>query len=436
MKLSPFQAILLGVFVVGALVGLFVFATFSSKGTTSNAVGTVVIWGTLPGDGMRAALTEAAKVDQTLKNVSYVEKDAATLPSDIATAIATGAAPDLVLASQEELHPLSKFIQPIPLSTISANTFESNFLQEGNLFAAPGGAGYFGIPFLVDPLVLFSNRSILSSAGIAKPPATWEALVGLVPNIAVLTPTRQITRGLIALGSYDNVHSARAILSALFLQQGIPLSGYSANGALAASLGGSASGGSSPGSSVLGFYTQFSDPSKVSYTWNSSLPDSAQMFVSGDLALCIDYASRAGFFRAANPNLDFIVTPIPQSATAPGKKTYGLVYAFMIPNGAKNASGAYQAAVLLTNSAEQEAAASATGLAPATVNELAKAPPADPVAEVAYAEALTADGWLSPAPADTNRVFSGMIEDVTSGRSMPDTALSDAENALTALLQR
>ena len=186
---------------------------------------------------------------------------------------------------------------------------------------------------------------------------------------------------------------------------------------------------------MLGFYTQFADPSKVSYTWNASLPDSQQAFKNGDLALYFGYASEARYLTVANPNLNFGVAPLPQPATASVKSTYGLVYALMIPRGAKNSSGAYQAAVLLTNAAEQNAAASATGLAPAVLNELATAP-ADPAAAVAYAEALYSKGWLSPTPADTDSVFSGMITDVISGRSTLSVALNSAESSLTALLRK
>ncbi len=435
MKLSLFQTILLGVFSLGALVGLFVFATYTSTGG-SNAIGAVVIWGTLPSKDMEGVLAAAELADTTLKDLTYVQKDAATLSASIAAAIATGAAPDLVLASQEELRALSRFIEPIPLSTLPASDFANAFVRAGGLFAAPGGAGYYGIPFLIDPLVLFSNRSILSSSGIAKPPATWEALVGLVPNIAILTPTRQITRGLVALGTYDNVRSARGILSALFLQQGIPISSYTSNGNLAANLGDGASSGEAHGSSVVGFYTQFADPSKVSYTWNTSLPDSEQMFLSGDLALYFGYASRARFLKAANPNLDFIVTPLPQSATARTKRAYGLMYAFMIPRGATNGAGGYQAAVLLSGSAIQAAAAHATGLAPVSVSELVNVPTTDPIAAVAYAEALYTEGWLSPAPMEVDRVFSGMIGDVISGRSTLETALGNAARSLSSLLQQ
>ncbi|MFA6278480.1 MAG: extracellular solute-binding protein [Candidatus Paceibacterota bacterium] len=435
MKVSLFQGILFGVFGLAAIIGLFVFATYTSNSGGGSAVGTVVIWGTLPKEGMQSMLTAVAKTETGLKNVSYVQKDPATLPNDLATAIATGSGPDLVLASQEELHTIAKFITPIPSTTLSAATFTSTFVGEGQLFAAADG--YYGIPFLVDPLVLFSNHTILSSDGIAKPPTTWEALTGLVPNVAIMTPARQITRGLIALGSYDNVHNSRGILSTLFLQTGTQLSSYSSGGVLSANLGERSATGSgvSAGEAVLGFYTQFADPSKISYTWNASLRDSQQAFLAGDLALYLGYASEAHFLVSANPNLDFGVSPVPQPAIATTKSAYGLVYAFMIPIGTQNSSGAYQAAALLTNPVAQEEAASLTGLAPAVLSELATAP-ADPVAAVAYAEALYTSGWLSPMPADTDAVFSGMITDVITGRSGLATALVSAGRSLSALLQQ
>ena len=129
------------------------------------------------------------------------------------------------------------------------------------------------------------------------------------------------------------------------------------------------------------------------------------------------------------------MTPLPQPATATTKSTYGLVYAFMISRGTKNASGAYQTAALLTNSTEQTTAASATGLAPATLTKLATVP-ADPVAAVAYAEALYAKGWLSPTPAAVDSVFSSMINSVVSGSSNLSTALVSAERSLSSLLQQ
>lgn len=435
MKLSAFQVVLFGAFGLAAFVGLFVFATHTNNAANkNNTVGTVVIWGTLSGTAMQNALTEMRKNEPLLKDVSYVQKNEATLPSDLASAIATGTGPDLVLASQEDLEALAKLITPVPYTTLSAAAFSSSFIGEGMLFTAPDNAGYYGLPFLVDPLVLYANRALLSSNGIAKPPATWEALTGLVPNVAQFTPGRQVTRGLIALGTYANVRNARAILSSLFLQAGVPISGY-ANGTLSANLSGAGASGNVPGQAVLTFYTQFADPSKVSYTWNTSMTDSRQAFLAGDLALYIGYASEAGFLSSANPNLDFTVSPLPQPATATTKSAYGLLYALMIPRGAKNAAGAYQAAALLANVPEQTIAATVVGLAPASLNALTNAP-SDPITAVAAAEALYTYGWLSPLPADTDQVFSDMITNVISGRLNVPSALTAGADALTALLQK
>ncbi len=433
MKVSLFQGILMAAFGLGALLGLFVFATYTSNNTGSEGVGEVRIWGTLPKDGINELLTIATQTNADLKSVTYIEKDAASLPTQLASAIATGAAPDLILASQEQLLSLASYIQPIPLSSIPARTFASAFVDAGLIFTAPNGAGFYGVPFLVDPLVLYSNKTILSSSGIGRPPTTWEALTGLVPNIATLTPNRQITRGLIALGTYDNVTNARGILSAIFLQTRVPLTEYSSSGGVTANLGVSSESGVAPGSAVVTFYTQFADPSKVSYTWNGSLPSSQSSFVAGDIALYLGYASEAAFISSANPNLNFDISPLPQPGTATEKKTYGKVYGFMVPLGAANSAGAFGVAGLLTNDGEQALAAAATGLAPASLTALS-AGTADPFASVAYQSALYVDAWLSPDPVSTDRIFSAMINNVVTGRSTVDTALSVAEHALGSLL--
>ncbi|MFZ2500657.1 MAG: extracellular solute-binding protein [Minisyncoccia bacterium] len=433
MKMSLFRVILIGVFGLSAFIGLFVFATHNSSNSGSGGIGTVVIWGVLPKTEMQNILVGIARDNPSMKDVSYVQKDERTLSVDLTSAIASGSPPDLVLASQESLLVLSKFIEPIPLSTLPVSAYTSTFIGGGEIFMSPSGAGYYGIPFLVDPLVLFSNRAILSSSGVTMPPATWEAFTGLVPRTALFTPTKQVTRGLVALGTYDNIRNARAILSSFFLQTGVPIASYK-NGILVADLSGHSSG-ATPGQAVLNFYTQFADPSKVSYTWNASLPNSQQAFLAGDLALYIGYVSEARYLRVANPNLDLQVSLLPQLATATLKSTYGNIYAFMIPHGARNQSGAYQAAALLTGNGPQTVAASAFGLAPASLTPLAEVP-SDPAGAVAYTEALYTAGWLSPLPADTDAIFSGMINSVISGRLTPNTALTTGGAALTALLQK
>ncbi len=434
MKMSVFQVVLMGLFAAGAMFGIFVFATYSGGGSSdADAVGKVVIWGTLPKEGVQDALRELQRTNKSFESVSYVEKNADTLPSDLASAIAVGGGPDLLLASQEHVIALSKFIVPITTETLPPNTFANTFVDGGSVFTVGAGSGYYGMPLLVDPLILFWNDDILASNGITKPPSTWEALVGFVPTLAVLTPSKQITRSAIALGTYSNIENARGILSALFLQTGVPITSYEQTG-IKANLGESGTGAGS-GRAVLNFYTQFADPAKISYTWNSSLPNSRQMFQTGDLALYLGYASEARSLAALNPNLNFKVTTLPQPGTAKLKTTYGQLYGLMISRGSKNAIGAFKVMAKLTSAPEQGKIAGYTGLAPAVRTALTTLP-ADPAASVAYTSALYTRGWLSPAPVLTDPVFSSMIGNVMTGRISPESALNRAAASLSSLLRQ
>jgi multiple sugar transport system substrate-binding protein len=432
MKISFFQAGIVGAFALLAFIGIFVFANFTGSSGKSS-IGTVVIWGTLSQAELSPALSQLTTQNPGLKSVSYVEKQPATFESELADAIASGNGPDLVLINQEALASLQNKLTPIPYASLSARSFEDAFVQEAQLFL--GTDGVYGIPLAVDPLVLYYNRAILSSSGIAEPPSAWEALVGLVPSVEQLDGSRNISRGLIGLGTYSNVDHAGAILSALFLQSGVPLSTRTTTG-LKASLGVATQsfGGVSPGEAVVRYYTQFADPSKVSYTWNSSLGSSRQAFLGGNLALYIGLASEASFLKEANPNLNFDVAPLPQATNAVNKVTFGDVYAFAIPHGSKNSAGAYGAAIALVDPTAMTALATSLSLAPARSSLLASAP-ADPFDAVFYNQALISSGWLSPAPADTDRIFGAMITDVITGRVSLTQAIVSAENALTAALQ-
>ena len=91
-------------------------------------------------------------------------------------------------------------------------------------------------------------------------------------------------------------------------------------------------------------------------------------------------------------------------------------------------------AALVAASVPTTAQPPAAGLAPAS-SALLAVQPADPFAAVFYRQALISRGWLSPAPADTDRIFGAMINDVITGRVSLTEALTSAENALTAALK-
>lgn len=431
-SMRPFQIILLGVFGVLALVGVLLFANFGGFTSGKANVGTVVIWGTLPADPIQSALGTYKQTHQEFKNVSYVERRPESFDSDLANAIASGNGPDLILINQEQLQTEKSKIIVIPNSSISERTYRDTYLPIDELFLTSGGT--YGIPFVVDPLMMYYNRPILSVAGVVGPPAVWESVTSLAPSFAVVSGG-QIQRSLVALGSYNNIKNARAILSALFLQAGSTITEpYNSNG-IHSSLGSSANAsyGSTPAESALTFYTEFANPSKTIYSWNQSLSLDRQTFISGDLALYFGFASEQPSLAAANPNLDFDMAALPAPGTGTTRATYGLAYVFAVPKASHNASGALRTAFLLSSTAVLPGIAQALHMAPAgralltpSQNDLYQA--------VYYPQALIAAGWLSPAPSTVDSIFSTMIENIASGRQQAHDAVFTADQSLNASL--
>lgn len=430
--LRPFQIIFIAVFVLLALVGLYLFASFSGFGGGTKSIGTVVIWGALPQESVDAGLRALRQTDKGYSNVVYVERPAATMGRDLADAIAAGAGPDLIIVTQEELMGERNKLSVIPYSAISERTFRDSFLPIGELFLAT--EGMYGIPVTVDPIVLYYNRTMLSTNGIVRPPSTWEAVTGLVPLLTARTPEGTITKSTIALGEYENIDNARAIISLLFLQSGSEISRKTSNGSVQASFAGGASAtGIAPAESALNFYTQFANPAKTTYSWNRALRNSRQTFLAGDSAFYLGYASEQPMLAAGNPNLDFDMASVPQPGTSSVRATYARAYAFAIPKASKNADGALASALALIAKERIILIAREAAMAPATRSTLV---PADGeiYTPVFYPQALVARGWLSPAPLTTDAIFETMISDITTGRRLTRDALSIAERALNAQL--
>lgn len=425
--IKPFHLIVLAVFAVAAIIGLFVFANFSG-GNKSAAVGVVEVWGTLPKGAIEDTIAELAAVDDRYTGISYVEIPEDSFARELADALASGSGPDLILMSHERLVAERPKLVAIPYSTLSERTFKDTYLPLFELFLTDEGV--YGVPLALDPLVLYYNRAILASEQMVSAPTTWEAVGGLASAASEKTGAGVLTQSAVALGSYENIQNARAILSLLLLQSGTPITSAS-SGTLRSVLTdtSSAAEGLSPAESALNYYVQFADPAKSVYSWNRSQIGSRDAFVQGDLALYLGFASERTFLEEANPNLDFDMARVPSPGTATTRVGYGVGYVFAIPKGATNKEGALSVAFALSDPPYGQQIAEKLMMAPALRQSLA-ARQQDPYRAVYYPEALVAKGWLSPAPEETDRVFSTMIGDMTSGRADADKALSAASRAL------
>ena len=428
--MSKFQYVLLGVFGFFIILAVLVFALY--RGGASQREATITVWGSFPAYDVNnvVGMVPSLGNDKTLI-IRYKEFSAETLEEEFTEALASGTGPDLIIIPQDKLWKNKSKLLPIPYTSVSERDFKATFVEAGELFLSE--SGIYALPIAVDPMVLYYNRDILSSAGLAKPLAFWDEIYSAALALTKKDDAGNITRSAVALGETRNVKHFKEILALLMLQAGTPITGFfgpDLRSQLSTSLDSTI-----PGEAAINFYTQFSNPSKPFYSWNRTLNSSDTQFVSGDLAYYLGFASELKTLRAKSPTLNFAVTSLPQSRVSGKNITFGKIYGVAISRTTKNHAAALSAAVKLISKESQAALAQTITLPPAR-RDLLSLSPTGAFTPVFYDSAIQAKGFIDPDDIGTRKVFQDMIEAVTSGRSRISEALSRGSQELEALINK
>jgi ABC-type glycerol-3-phosphate transport system substrate-binding protein len=310
--------------------------------------------------------------------------------------------------------------------------FKDTYVQEAELYLQP--EGIFAIPFFVDPLVMYWNRDMFSSAGIANPPSRWSEFPLLASKLSVSDSNANIIKSVASLGEYRNIDNAKAIVSALIMQAGSPITYYEGE-ILRSSLYLRPEGSILiPSVAALNFFTDYSDPKKSVYSWNRSIPSSKQFFLSGNLATYFGFASEAQDIKEKNPNLNFDVAMLPQILDAQTKVTFGKIYGFAFLRSSVNTQVAFNLISGITSADAVNVLLEHVYVAPARRDVISAGSP-DPAREVFNNSALIAKGWLDPDTRGTDQIFQDMVENVTTGRMDVDSSAQKASLELDNLLQ-
>ena len=435
--MSNFKIIIIGLFAAGAVFGILVFSgvvTFGSSATTAATVqGSVTVWGTFDSSAL-AGLIDDFNVRNPKISIIYEQKDPATFDSTLIEAIAAGTPPDLVLLPDNLIWKYQDKMTHIPFASLPAQVFQSTFTSAADIFSVSDG--YIAMPWASDPLVMYYNRDMLQGAGLAQPPATWQAFTDSVPLLAQKKADLTLTQEAAALGSFGNIEHAKDILALLFFENGNP---FITSGSTAPDVhfGATAAGTDSTTSDqALDFYMAFSDPSKQTYTWNQGEPLDRTEFAQSSLAYYFGTASELPLVQAENPNLNFGIA-LPPQAVGKTPVTSGHVYGFAIPKAAPNQLLSYTAASLLASNISETAITTKTGsslaLVPVRRDVLAVKPTNDAYTGFLYDAALVQRSWLDPDPATTSQVFNTLISDISSSTLSTDAALAKASAQLGTL---
>ncbi|MDE2399919.1 MAG: extracellular solute-binding protein [Patescibacteria group bacterium] len=425
---GTFQTIIIIIFIAGAVFGVLVFSGAIPLGNSSNkATGTVVLWGTVPAATMLPLINDFNTANQTF-SVNYIEKSADTFDQSLLEALASGTGPDMFFLPDNLAVHYSNKIFPIPYTSYPLVTFNNTFAGAGSVFLTSNGILAF--PMTIDPLMLYYNRSMLDSNAIVYPPKTWDELSTQAPLITKKDTSNKILKSAVALGDFSNIAHAKDILVAMFMQTGNPIIAQK-NGSLGSFL--NVFNEKHDLSTILQYYTNFTDPAQSIYSWNKSFSNSTDAFSSEDLAFYFGFASEFQSLVNRNPNQNLGVAPIPQLADASTKITSARVTGLAISSASKNLTTAFTAASLIATSDFASKFANALAIPPAR-RDLLAIKPADAYSPIFYDSALYSKSWLDPSPSGTNNIFRTMVESVISNNMTARDAISDSSSKLDLLL--
>lgn len=430
--MKSFNLVILGIFGVFIVGGVIALATFSVSRNSDSVPAQAVVWGTLPRSAVSNVVSAFNQANDNILTVTYREVPASTFDTELAESLAAGTGPDAIIISQAQLVRHQDKLYPIPFESYPERTFRDTFTDGSQIFLTR--TSILALPIMIDPLVMYWNRTLFTNARVANPPTYWDELLELSPRLTVKDDALNITRSVIGLGEYRNVTNAKEIFATLVMQAGDPIAVRDTVDRVSFVMGNSFGLPEAPADSALRFYTEFANPVKPAYSWNRALPASRDMFIRGDLALYGGFASELFSIQERNPNLNFDMAPILQIRESSLATTFGTIYGIGLIKQSSNIGGAYAVAALFSGTDMSTRFASEFRLAPARRTLLGFVSPRDPYQAIIYREALIARGFLDPSPSESNTIFRDLVEGIISGRPI-SRSVSDARAALQNLVR-
>jgi multiple sugar transport system substrate-binding protein len=259
----------------------------------------------------------------------------------------------------------------------------------------------YGIPTSIDTLALYTNRDLLSAAGIPEPPKDWTTFSADVEKLTKLSTDGAILQSGAALGTSNNIERPSDVLSLLMMQSGAQMTDEFGN----ATFEQVPAGGNSdnpPAVMATRFYTDFANPTRKSYTWSSAMPNSFEAFATGKTAMMLGYNYHLPLLKARAPKLNFDVSTVPQLQTG-GGISFANYWLNTVSKKSKSPGAAWSFVQFLADPTHVTPYLKATGKPPA-LKTLAAASTEDALLSVWNSQVMTSKSWYhglnSPAADD------------------------------------
>ncbi|PJE73602.1 MAG: hypothetical protein COV02_01700 [Candidatus Terrybacteria bacterium CG10_big_fil_rev_8_21_14_0_10_41_10] len=436
--ISVFGAIIIVIFVAAALIAVLMFAGFlpgykGKKGSSSKVDKTdLVLWGTFAKNEMNSALASINKDRQAPIKINYVQKSSKSYQNDLVDALASNKGPDMIIVSQDMLLKNQDRFFAIPFTAYPERDFKDNFSDIAEVLLNTKSKSVRGLPFMIDPLVMYWNKNLFSSSGISGSPEYWDEFLEYTKALTEKNERGNISQAGAAMGEFSNVNNAKDIFSTLVLQTGNPIVDSKT---LKTTMGDGKNYSAKATENAVNFFNEFSNSNKLNYSWNRSLPSSQDMFAGGSLAMYFGFASEYESIKKKNSHLGFDVALMPQVREGSVRTSFGRLYSIVVLNDSNKKQSALNAAVSMTSSGTLDGFSSYLRLAPARRSALTQNA-SDSYFSLLYKAAIMARSWLEPDSDKINDIFKDMTSTAASGAAPASEAVRVAERKINDILEK
>jgi ABC-type glycerol-3-phosphate transport system substrate-binding protein len=245
----------------------------------------------------------------------------------------------------------------------------------------------YGLPYSVDSLVTFYNSDLLTAAAIPEPIEDFHGLVEQIQdnNLSKIGNSNYIWQSGVALGGTDNIPRFFDILSSIMMQNNVRVKGQNFNPAI--------DGQSAQDlAEVLGFYTDFANPTRSVYSWNDDLPNAFELFTQGKLAYFFGYSYHADELRKRGVQFNWDITNFPQTRGAEGSKYYSNYWINVVPQKSQHKDAAWNF-IQSTTAKNVVTQYLASNKKPTALRSLISSQLEDEDIRIFASQVLTADNW-------------------------------------------
>jgi len=303
-KLSQLS-IVIGGGAIFILVFIMIFALLAGQGKKKPPVEKQIVlnyWGLWEEKEVLDPLIKEYQKAHPNITVTYEKKTEQDYRQKLITWIKKGQGPDIYRFHNTWIPEIQEIVSPLPESVMSVADFEKTFYP---IFTKDlkFGSKVYGMPLMIDGLVMIVNEDLLKKAGISSIPSNWDDMIAAANQMTVKEKNNRIITAGFAAGTASNVAHFSNIFGLMLLLNGGDLTKLDKPEAIG----------------TLQAYRAFAEePNNV---WSEEMPNSIAAFTEGKVAIIFAPSWEIHTIRTNAPDLKIAVAPIP---SPPGGKQFSL----------------------------------------------------------------------------------------------------------------